>query len=126
MAVLGSIYASVYAARLTATIPPAVPAPAAAIAHQAIGAAYVAAGTIAARGHPALGLALHHAATNAFLRGLTTSALLAGAVAALGAVLAGLFLPAQPATATTRQAQTAGQAHDSQTPTRPPTTATSP
>src|SRR6516162_9643484 len=121
VAVLGSIYASVYAARLTATIPPAVPAPAAAIAHQSIGAAYAAAGTLAARGHPALGLALHHAATTAFLRGLTTSALLAGAVAATGAIL-----PAQPATPPARQAQPAGQAHDSQAPTRPPTTATSP
>jgi hypothetical protein len=126
VAVLGSIYASVYAARLTATIPPAVPAPAAAIAHQSIGAAYAAAGTLAGRGHPALALALHHAATNAFLRGLTTSALLAGAVAALGAVLAALFLPAQPATPPARQAQTAGQAHDSHTPNLPPTTATSP
>jgi hypothetical protein len=43
----------------------------------------------------------HHAlATGFFLRGLTIGALLAGSVAALGAVLAVLFLPAQPATAT--------------------------
>ena len=101
MAVLGSVYASVYASRLAATMPPAVPAPVAAIASQSVGAAYVAAGKIAALGHPALGLALHHASTNAFLRGLTIGALVAGSIAALGAVLTVLFLPAQPATSLT-------------------------
>ena len=97
VAVLGSIYASVYGSRLTATLPAGVPAPVAAIAHQSVGAAYAAAGKIAALGHPALGLALQHASTGAFLRGLTIGALVAGAVAAAGAVLAVLFLPAQPA-----------------------------
>jgi hypothetical protein len=96
VAVIGSVYASVYASRLTATMPAAVPAPVAAIAHQSVGAAYVAAGKITALGHPALGLALHHASTNAFLRGLTIGALVAGSVAAAGALLAALFLPAQP------------------------------
>jgi EmrB/QacA subfamily drug resistance transporter len=126
VAVIGSVYASVYASRLTATMPPAVPAPVAAIAHESIGAAYVAAAKVAALGHPALGLALQHASTNAFLRGLTVGALVAGSVAALGAVLAVLFLPAQPATPTAYQAETAGQADDSQTHTRPPAPATGP
>jgi hypothetical protein len=107
VAVVGSVYASVYASRLAATIPAAVPAPVAAIARQSVGAAYVAAGKIAALGHPALGLALQHAATNAFLRGLTIGVLVAGSVAALGAVLAVLFLPAQPATLTAYQAEPA-------------------
>jgi hypothetical protein len=97
VAVLGSIYASVYGSRLTATLPASVPGAVAAIAHQSVGAAYVAAGQIAALGHPALGQALQHAAANAFLRGLTVSCLVAGAVAAAGAILAALFLPAQPA-----------------------------
>jgi len=97
VAVIGSVYASVYGSHLTATMPAAVPGRAAAIAHQSVGAAYAAAGKIAALGHPALGQALHDAATNAFLRGLTVGALVAGGVAALGAVLAALFLPAQPA-----------------------------
>src|SRR5215813_5872957 len=101
VAVLGSVYASVYASRLTATMPAAVP------------------GRVAALGHPALGQALHHASTGAFLRGLTVGAIVAGGVAALGAVLAVLFLPAQPATPTAYQAETAGQAHDGQTHTRP-------
>jgi EmrB/QacA subfamily drug resistance transporter len=97
VAVLGSVYASVYGSRLTATLPADVPGRVAAAAHQSVGAAYVAAGKIAALGHPGLGQALHHASTNAFLRGLTVSALVAGGVAAVGAVLAALFLPAQPA-----------------------------
>jgi hypothetical protein len=126
VAVIGSVYASVYASRLTATMPAAVPAPVAAIAHQSVGAAYVAAGKIAALGHPALALTLQHASTNAFLRGLTIGALVAGGVAALGAVLAVLFLPAQPATPTAYQAETAEPAHDSQTHARPSTMATSP
>jgi hypothetical protein len=103
VAVIGSVYASVYTSRLTGTMPTAVPAPVAAIAHQSVGAAYVAAGKIAALGHPALAQALHHASTSAFLRGLTIGAL----VAALGAVLAVLFLPAQPATLTAYQADPA-------------------
>jgi len=126
VAVIGSVYASVYASRLTTTMPAAVPAPVAAIAHQSVGAAYVAASTIAALGHPALGLALQHASTNAFLRGLTVGALVAGGVAAAGALLAALFLPAQPATPTPHQTEQAKQARDSQTHTRASTTATSP
>jgi predicted MFS family arabinose efflux permease len=96
VAVIGSVYASVYASRLSAALPAAVPGPVAAIAHQSVGAAYAAAGQITALGHPVLGQALHHASTNAFLRGLTVGALVAGGVAAVGALLAARFLPAQP------------------------------
>jgi predicted MFS family arabinose efflux permease len=120
VAVIGSVYASVYGARLSATMPAAVPGPVAAIAHQSVGAAYLAAGKIAALGHPALGLALQHASTNAFLHGLTIGALVAGSVAAVGAVMAVLFLPAQPAAPTAYQAGTAERAHESQTIPAPP------
>src|SRR6202167_2579446 len=92
VAVLGSVYASVYGSRLTATLPASVPGRAAAIAHQSVGAAYVAAGQIAALGQPVLGQSLQHAAASAFLRGLTVGALVAGGVAAVGALLAVLFL----------------------------------
>jgi EmrB/QacA subfamily drug resistance transporter len=97
VAVIGSVYASVYGSRLTAVMPARVPAPVAAIAHQSVGAAYVAAAKIAAIGQPALGLALQHASASAFLRGLTVGCIVAGAVAAAGVLLAVLFLPAQPA-----------------------------
>ena len=96
VAVIGSVYASVYAARLTETMPAGVPGRVAAIAHQSVGAAYVAADKVPALGHPGLGQSLQHAATNAFLRGLTVGSLVAGGVAVAGAVLAVLFLPAQP------------------------------
>jgi hypothetical protein len=96
VAVIGSVYASVYGSRLTAATPAGVPGQVAALAHQSVGAAYAAAGAVGGGGHPALGQALHLAATDAFLRGLTIGALVAGGVAAAGAILAALFLPAQP------------------------------
>jgi EmrB/QacA subfamily drug resistance transporter len=97
VAVIGSVYASVYGSRLAATLPAGLPGRVAAAAHQSVGAAYLAAGQISGLGHPALGQALQHASTNAFLRGLTVGALVAGGVAAVGAVLAAVFLPSQPA-----------------------------
>jgi len=112
VAVIGSVYASVYGSHLTATMPAGVPGQVAAIAHQSIGAAYAAAGKIAALGHPVLGQALHHAATNAFLRGLTIGALVAGGVAVAGTLLAVLFLPAQPASPTAGQAGTTDDARE--------------
>ena len=119
VAVIGSVYASVYGSHLTAATPAALPGQVAAIAHQSIGAAYGAAGKIAALGHPALGQALHLAATNAFLRGLTIGALVAGGVAALGALLAALFLPAQPPGQTAGEAGTTGGAREPGTQARP-------
>jgi EmrB/QacA subfamily drug resistance transporter len=96
VAVIGSAYASVYGSRLSASMPASVPGQVAAIAHQSLGAAYTAAGRIAALGHPILSHEVMHASTTAFLRGLTVGCLLAGGVAAVGALLAVLFLPAQP------------------------------
>ena len=110
-------------------MPAAVPGRAAAVAHQSIGAAYAAAGEIAALGHPALGLALHHASTNAFLRGLTIGALVAGGVAAVGAVLAVLFLPAQPtqpASPAADETETAEDVHELETQTQPSRAVASP
>jgi hypothetical protein len=103
-------------------MPASVPGRVAAIAHQSVGAAYVAAAKIAALGHPALGQALQHASTNAFLRGLTVGCLIAGAVAAVGALLAVLFLPAQPARPASPAADEAGTAKGrrvAQTPAHP-------
>jgi EmrB/QacA subfamily drug resistance transporter len=100
VAVIGSVYASVYGSRLTATTPAGVPGQVAALAHQSVGAAYTAAAGVAGVGHPVLGQALRLAATNAFLHGLTVGALVAAGVAAAGAILTALFLPAQPASRT--------------------------
>src|SRR4029077_8110895 len=46
VAVIGSVYASVYGSRLTATTPAGVPGQVAALAHQSIGAAHRAAGRV--------------------------------------------------------------------------------
>jgi EmrB/QacA subfamily drug resistance transporter len=100
VAVIGSVYASLYGSRLTATLPPGLPGRLAALAHQSVGAAFTVAGKATAAGHPALGGAVHTAATNAFLHGFSVGCLVAALVAAAGAVLAVLFLPAQPASAT--------------------------
>jgi hypothetical protein len=93
VAVIGSVYASLYGSRLTATLPAGLPRGLAAIAHQSVGAAYTAAGQVPG----ALGQVVRTAATNAFLHGLSIGCLVAGGVAAAGAILAVLFLPAQPA-----------------------------
>src|SRR5260370_11534332 len=92
------------------------------IAHQSVGAAYAAAGKIAALGHPVLGQALLHASTNAFLRGLTVASLVAGGVAAAGALLAVVFLPAPPAEPTAHPAETAQMAHEADAPAAPAST----
>ena len=96
VAVIGSVYASLYGSRLTASLPAGLPRGVAAIAHSSVGAAYAAAGQVSAAGSGALGQAVRNAATNAFLHGLSIGCLVAGGVAAAGAVLAVMFLPAQP------------------------------
>jgi EmrB/QacA subfamily drug resistance transporter len=93
VAIIGSVYASLYASRLTARLPAGLPRGVSAIAHQSLGAAYAVSGQVPA----ALGRAVHDAATNAFLHGLSIGCLVAGGVAAAGAIAAVLFLPAQPA-----------------------------
>src|SRR5258708_37291365 len=54
-AVIGSVYASVYGSRLTATMPASVPRRPAAVAHHTTAAAYAAPRQIAALGPAALG-----------------------------------------------------------------------
>src|SRR5579862_6351829 len=98
VAVIGSVYASLYGSRLTATMPASVPGPVAAIAHQSVGAAYAAAGKIAALGHPALGQAIHNAADSAFFHGFHAANYVAAGIAAAGGVMALTLLPAQPTT----------------------------
>src|SRR5215472_1065919 len=118
VAVIGSVYASVYLSRLTATIPAAVPGRVTALAQQSVGAAYAAADKITALGLPALGRALQHASSNAFLHGLAIGSLVAGGVAAVGAVLAVLFLPAQPAAVPDESAELSSVAGPAATPDR--------
>jgi len=63
---------------------------------ESVGAAIEVSGRIASLSQPAVANALSDAATASFLHGLSIGCLVAGAVAAGGAILAALFLPAQP------------------------------
>jgi len=99
VAVIGSVYASIYGSRLARHLPSLLPARYASTAHQSVGAALEVAHRATAVGHPALGSAVHVAATNAFISGLRAGCFVAGGLAAAGMVLAVLFLPSQPPTA---------------------------
>jgi EmrB/QacA subfamily drug resistance transporter len=102
VAIIGSIYASLYSARLSADLPQGLPPSLAHTAHQSAGAALTVAGTLHATGHPRMAQAVYDATANAFIHGLSISCLVAGGVAAAGAIIAGVFLPSHPR---------AGQAH---------------
>jgi EmrB/QacA subfamily drug resistance transporter len=91
VAVIGSIAASLYHSRLTATIPPHLPAQAIVAARGSVGGALVAAKSAGGAGH-----ALANAAVGAFLHSVSGALKVAGAVALAGAVMATLLLPARP------------------------------
>ena len=99
VAIIGSVYASIYGSRLAHHLPSLLPTRDVVIAHQSVGAALSVAQRATALGHPGLGTAIHQAATGAFINGLTAGCYVAGGVAAVGVVLAVLFLPSQPPTA---------------------------
>src|SRR5215813_12980258 len=96
VAIIESVYASLYSSRLTARLPADLPGQVSAIAHESVGAALAVAGQVTAAGNAAAGQVIHAASTNAFVHGLSVGCLVAGLVAAAGAILAVLFLPAQP------------------------------
>src|SRR5919201_1523300 len=96
IAVIGSVYASLYASRLTVALPSGLPATAARPAHESVGAALTAASKLGSTGHPVLASAVHDAASAAFFNGFHAANYVAAGVAAAGAVMALWLLPAQP------------------------------
>ena len=96
VAVIGSVYASLYGSRLTASLPARFPPSLSGVAHLSVGAALAVSRDLSVRGRPALGNAVGTAASHAFLHGLSAGCLVAAAVAIGGAALAAVFLPAQP------------------------------
>ena len=96
VAVIGSVFASLYASRLTAALPAGLPAAVTRSAHASVGAALGVASSLRAAGHTAVGAAVHDAATAAFFHGFAAANLVAGGVAAAGALVALAWLPAQP------------------------------
>ena len=96
VAVIGSVYASLYASRLTSALPPSLPPAVARTAHASVGAALTVAGKLGSGGHPGLAAALHNAASSAFFHGFHAANYVAAGVAAAGAVMALVLLPAHP------------------------------
>ena len=97
VAIIGSVYASLYASRLATVLPTGLPATLARTAHESVGAALTVATSMAHAGHPALAAALHDAASTAFFNGFHAANWVAAGVAAAGAVMALVLLPAHPA-----------------------------
>jgi hypothetical protein len=96
VAVIGSVYASLYGSRLDAGLPTRLPGTLTHAAHQSVGAALSVANGLTAAGRPGLGATVQHAASTAFIHGLSVSCLVAGGVAAVGALMAAMLLPSQP------------------------------
>jgi EmrB/QacA subfamily drug resistance transporter len=99
VAIIGSVYASLYSSRLTEHLPARLPAGLAQVAHNSVGAALGVARGLTATGHLVLGGGVARAASGAFVDGLSLGCLVAGGVAALGALMAALLLPAFPSAA---------------------------
>jgi hypothetical protein len=117
VAVIGSIYASVYNGRLATGLPASLPRALTQTAHQSVGGALAVAGRLGAVGQHHVAAVVHQAASNAFIHGLSIGCLVAGGVAAAGALMAAALLPAQPAAATLPNAGTMPTGAD-QMPTR--------
>jgi EmrB/QacA subfamily drug resistance transporter len=96
VAVIGSVYASLFASRLTGSLPRALPAGLAHTAHSSVGAALAVSGGLGHAGQAALAGRVHDAASTAFFHGFSAGNLVAAGVAALGAVMAAALLPAHP------------------------------
>jgi len=104
VAVIGSVYASVYGHQLASGVSRHLPAHVSETARSSADAAFVLAGHLAATGHTALADGIEHAASQALVAGVSAGSLVAGAVAALGAVVAAALLPSHPAAPVARVA----------------------
>jgi hypothetical protein len=98
IAVLGSIYVSLYNNRLSDKLPVALTRQDARTAHDSVGRAFEFANQTTHNGHPALANAVHAAASNAFFHGFTAACLVAAGISAVAAIGALVLLPAHPTT----------------------------
>jgi hypothetical protein len=96
VAVIGSVAASLYTSRLAATLPAGLPTRALTAARGSVGGAVIAAHDASRAGLPQLASRLKDAAVHAFLHSFTGGCLVAGGVAAAGALVAIFLLPARP------------------------------
>jgi EmrB/QacA subfamily drug resistance transporter len=94
VAVIGSVFASLYTGRLS--LPAGLPAQAGQAARESVGGAFIAAQRVADAGLGPMGDQLRAAASASFFDGFAVGCLVAAGVAALGAIAAAILLPAQP------------------------------
>jgi hypothetical protein len=96
VAVIGSLYASLYAGSLSSGLGVHLPGGAADAADRSVGGALGAADQLAATGHDGLAAALRDAASAAFFHGFEIACLVAAAAAIVGSLFALILIPAQP------------------------------
>ena len=96
VAVLGSVYASLYNNRLTDRLPADLAPRLAGTAHDSAGGALELADRTSVNGDPALGHAIHAATSSAFFDGFAAACLVAAGVCAAAAIATLLLLPAHP------------------------------
>ena len=96
VAVIGSVAASLYTSRLTALLPPGLPDRVVTAAKGSVGGAAAAAEQVSRAGLTGPAQRLVDAANAAFMHSLTGACLVAAAVAASGALLVAIWLPARP------------------------------
>jgi EmrB/QacA subfamily drug resistance transporter len=94
VAVIGSVFASLYSSRLA--LANGLPAEAAHAAQESVGGAFIAAQRLADAGLGPAAAQLQEAASIAFFDGFAVGCLVAAGVALVGAVAAAVLLPAQP------------------------------
>jgi hypothetical protein len=96
VAVIGSVFISVFRNGVGRHLSAAANAAYGSSVRESTGTAFALSKKLTASGHPALGAEIHRVASNAFIHGFHVGCLVASGVAALGVLLAILFLPAQP------------------------------
>jgi EmrB/QacA subfamily drug resistance transporter len=94
VAVIGSVFASLYASHLA--LPPGLPSQAARAARESVGGAFIAAQRVADAGLGRAAVQLRDVASHAFFDGFGVGCLVAAGIALVGAVGAAVLLPAHP------------------------------
>jgi EmrB/QacA subfamily drug resistance transporter len=95
VAIIGSVYASLYNSRLSQALPTSVPPRLARAAHGSVGTAIQIVKQADDSGHRVLGAQIHQAVSAAFFHGFGVGCLVAAGVSAIGAMAAFALLPAR-------------------------------
>jgi hypothetical protein len=107
VAVIGSIYASIYGSRLVEAAPAGLPGDVLSDAERSVGTAFGVSEQLAGSGQAGPASGLHDAASAAFFSGFETAVLVAAGVAVAGAVMAAVLIPAQPPAMSTDESEPA-------------------